>query len=86
MKPTNVQVAFAQFFHSLKSIALMAAAIAMTINICSAADPLRVSCALPYATGQSSPGCVGQHTVVIRWFGLNRLAGLLFVVQFAHKG
>jgi hypothetical protein len=39
--------------------------IGLTTAICSAAQPIRVSCALPYANGHSDPSCVGKNTVVI---------------------
>lgn len=40
-------------------------AIAMTVGICSAAEPIFVQCALPYAHGHSDPSCVGQNIVEI---------------------
>jgi hypothetical protein len=65
---TNTRAAYIRSRQSVvNSIVLIATAITlvMTTGICSAASPVRVSCALPYLQSGANGGCTGQNTVQI---------------------
>uniref|UniRef100_Q01V46 Uncharacterized protein n=1 Tax=Solibacter usitatus (strain Ellin6076) TaxID=234267 RepID=Q01V46_SOLUE len=65
MKSTNPQPQCARFRKLTVNSFVMATALAMATGVCSAADSIGVSCALPYTLHHPDPffPCVGQHTV-----------------------